>query len=89
MSAGIGDVALIDSDGVTVWVNGVGGLLGRFGARGIDVHRPLEDQGEKGECLYCTHELTSRDDWEIFRSKMKELHGVNVSQKHRPKRFSR
>jgi hypothetical protein len=28
----------IESDGVTVWVNGDGGLLGRFGRMGIDVH---------------------------------------------------
>lgn len=77
----------IDSDGVTVWVNGAFGLLGRFGRNGIDVHRPVEDQMVRGECLHCTHEPTTAADWDIFVSKMKELFGITVPEAYKPKRF--
>ena len=75
------------SDGVTVWVNGETGLLGRFGVMGIDVHRPMSEQREKGECLHCTHGLVTRADWDVFVAKMKEHFGITVSQRHMPKRL--
>lgn len=77
----------ITSDDRTVWVNGATGLLGRFGKMGIDIHRPLTEQQESGECLFCTHEPTTAEDWDVFVVKMKELYGVDVPDSHRPRRF--
>ena len=77
----------IHSDNVTVWVNGKAGLLGRFGVMGIDVHRPMSEQQEKGECLYCTHGQVTRSDWDVFVTKMKECFGISVSKSYLPKRF--
>lgn len=79
----------VSSDGITVWVNGEFSLLGRFGKFGIDVHRPLEKQGCDGECLYCTHESVTGKDWETFKQKMLEHHGVVVTDKHKPERWKR
>lgn len=78
----------IDSDGVTVWVNGEGSLLGRFGRNGIDIHRPIEEQSSSGECLYCTHASTTSADWVTFVAKMKELYSIDVPDHHKPKRFT-
>ena len=80
-------VHVIDSDGITVWVNGAGGLLGRFGKSGIDIHKPMELQQEKGECLFCTHEFVTKEDWPIFQAKMLEHFGIKVPDRHKPKRF--
>lgn len=76
------------SDGVTVWVN-KGWLLGRFGRYGIDIHRDINEQSTKGECLHCTHTETGPAEWEDFVVKMKELHGIVVAEKYRPKRCRR
>ena len=75
------------SDGITVWINGFDGLLGRFGRQGIDIHRNACEQSENGECLYCTHCVTTAEDWPVFVEKMKELHDVVVVEKYRPNRF--
>lgn len=77
----------ISSDGRTVWVNGEVGLLGRFGWAGIDIHKPLELQNLEGECLFCTHSETTKEDWEVFKTKMKECFGIEVPDKHKPKRL--
>lgn len=77
----------IHNDGVTVWVNGPMGLLGRFGRNGIDIHRPMFEQAIKGECLFCTHEPTTRADWVLFQTKMREHFDITVPDKHMPKRF--
>lgn len=81
--------ALVQSDGVTVWVNGPAFCMGRFGRNGIDIHRAPGSQLELGECLFCTHAPTTEEDWETFKTKMNELYGVTVSDKHRPDRFNR
>jgi hypothetical protein len=54
---------------------------------GIDVHRPMDEQQEKGECLYCTHEPVTRADWDVFVAKMKEHLGITVPKRYLPKRF--
>jgi hypothetical protein len=77
---------MIESDGRTVWVNAPA-LIGRFGVQGIDIHRPIEEQAEGGECLYCTHAPTTLDDWRTFQAKMKEFYGVTVSDRYMPERF--
>lgn len=78
---------IIESDGITVWVNGEGSLLGRFGRFGIDIHKPIEEQATNGECLYCTHAATTAADWDTFVAKMKELYGIKVPEKYKPNRF--
>lgn len=76
----------IITDGRTVWVN-TWCCIGRFGFAGIDIHREPGEAQTKGECLYCTHEPTTRTDWDTFVQKMKELHGVEVPQQFMPDRF--
>lgn len=86
-SSTIEDVGWVEivSDGEIVWVNGgpAGGSIARFGKRGIDVHT-LDTTG----CLHCTHEPTGLEDWEIFKAKVLEHHGVEVADEHMPKRLS-
>ncbi len=77
----------IETDGVTVWVNGAGSCLGRFGRNGIDIHRALGEQQELGECLHCTHEETNAADWDIFVEKMKDHYNIKVASKYKPLRF--
>ena len=65
----------ITTDGITVWVNGPGVCIGRFGPRGVDVHRSAEEQmAGMGQCLDCREE----PDWSSFVASMKEHHGVEV-----------
>lgn len=74
----------ITSDGRTVWINNIS-CIGRFGRGGIDIHKDLSQQvSGESECLYCTHGLPTDKDWVTFQEKMKELHGVDVPDKHRP-----
>lgn len=77
----------IDTDGITVWVNGdLGECIGRFGRNGIDIHTTMAMQMDT-QCLFCTHTPVTRADWELFQEKMLELHGVKVEEKHCPVRF--
>jgi hypothetical protein len=77
----------IETDGVTVWINGPDGLLARFGRNGIDIHNPLSVQQDSGrECLFCTHTPTDHQDWELFVLKMAELHGITVGPELMPDR---
>lgn len=77
----------ISTDGVTVWVNGAEGLLGRFGRGGIDIHRPADEQGDAGVCLFCTHSESQAEDWPVFVARMQEHFGIVVPEKFKPKRF--
>ena len=72
----------ITTDGITVWINGEAALLGRFGVFGVDIHTQ-----DMGECLQCTHALTTVDDWEDFRTGMEKHYGVVVPEKYKPVRF--
>ncbi len=78
----------IFTDGVTVWVNGDDGCcLGRFGLQGVDVHRTVHEQREKGQCLECTHGPTTRADWDLFVQSMKTRHNIAVGDKYLPLRL--
>lgn len=72
----------IRSDGTSVWVDGPGGCIGRFGQLGIDIHT-----ADASACLQCTHERTTRLDWALFVIGMIEHHGVYVGPEHMPARF--
>lgn len=81
-----GREAEIEGDGRTVWLNAPE-CLARFGLAGIDIHRGLAKQEEEGECLYCTHEITTPADWKTFVEKVKEFYGVLIPEKFRPLRL--
>ena len=71
----------VSQDGGTVWVNGADGAsIGRFSKQfGMDVHRTSSEQMEgMGQCLACTHERAGIAEWDAFRSKMLEHHGVRL-----------
>lgn len=80
---------LLTTDGRTVWVNDRNGhCIGRFSIFGIDIHNTFEVQNQTGkECLYCTHKRTDINDWELFKTKMYELHGIEVPETCKPKRL--
>lgn len=68
-----------------VWVNNPSGCLGRFGVFGIDVHRDIESQvSGQPQCLYCTHERVTADDWRRFKAAMLEFHHVDLSDQPLP-----
>lgn len=75
----------ISTDGITVWVNSEFACLGRFGRWGIDIH--TGDPTSPTECLFCTHTQTTLLDWELFRTRMMELHQVEVPPDYCPERF--
>lgn len=77
----------VTSDGNTVWVNGPEGCIGRFGKGGIDIHRPASEQMEKGQCLHCTHAITTDDDWRTFVAEMDQFFGVKITDDHKPDRL--
>lgn len=74
------------SDGRTVWVNDCDGMsLGRFSRFGIDVHKTLDEQmNGGGQCLDCSHGTPTIAEWERFCQNMKEHHGIEVEEHHRP-----
>jgi hypothetical protein len=71
--------AEVKSDGTTVWVNGADGMLGRFNRRFLDVHIDGACAGDGCAPGPCTLEH-----WNVFKTKMLEVHGVRVSDKHMP-----
>ncbi len=73
-----GEVLSLCYDGRTVWVNTDVHLIGRFSAKGIDVHAPL---GSDKPCLDCRRGSEpwgepSRAEWEAFAASMLKHHRV-------------
>ena len=70
----------IASDGKSVWVNdGMGGCVARFGRGGIDIHSTTAEQIANGlACRFCTHALPTPMEWDLFRAKVEEFHGVRI-----------
>ncbi len=77
----------VASDGQTVWVHDEndGSCIGRFGRMGIDIHRPIAEQVEHGQCLMCTHGRTGPDEWRRFVVAMKDIYGIVIHEHHRPR----
>jgi hypothetical protein len=76
------------TDGITVWVNGAGSCLARFGVNGIDIHKALSKRVKSGsECLFCTHATTTKEDWDLFVVKMLDLYKIPIRDRFLPKRF--
>lgn len=77
--------AQISSDGRTVWVNDQHINLGRFSARGIDVHATAAAQvAGGGHCLMCRPGPATASDWRDFKDAMLKHHGVRISEEFRP-----
>jgi len=67
--------------GKTAWIHATdGSTIGRFSKTfGMDVHRSgTEQTAGKSECLHCTHEAGTQEDWKEFCRLMKVHHGVDV-----------
>jgi len=78
------------TDGITVWINsGIdGSSIARFGKNGIDIHTSFSAQRDgAAECLHCTHEPVTAEDWETFKREVKCHHDVLVTDEYKPKRF--
>ncbi len=71
----------VSDTGLTLWVHAPeGSTVGRFDKRfGIDLHTTVTEQlAGKGQCLFCTHEAPTPEDWELFRAGVMEHYGVEV-----------
>lgn len=77
----------VQSNGERVWVNGPDGAsVARISQHGgIDVHRPLAEQGHLGECLDCRRDLTGAAAWAHFVASLWRHFGVALAERHRPK----
>lgn len=80
------------SDGTRVWINGPDGAsVARFSViqglsqAAIDVHHPLREQAEKGECLDCARVPVSLAAWERFVASVQKHHGVRVPDDYKPR----
>lgn len=72
---------LVSTLGDTVWLNAAdGSCIGRFSKRyGIDVHHSATEQmAGSRECVFCTHQAASADDWSRFRREVREHYGIEV-----------
>ncbi|MDX1371507.1 MAG: hypothetical protein R3321_03515 [Nitrososphaeraceae archaeon] len=71
----------VSTNGTVVWVNHIDfGAVGRFTRVSIDVHN-----NKNTCCKDCgAHKGTPKESWEYFKVRMKELHGVEVSDKFKP-----
>lgn len=78
----------IESDGNTVWVNRPLGNIARFSSRGIDIHEPPEKElGDKGVCLFCKPGFLKKEDWVLFKDKMREHYEITIGDEHTPLRY--
>lgn len=73
---------LVESDGKTVWVHSPAGVtVGRFSAKGIDVHAL---PGSSHHCLDCRPGvepwgLPRREEWGAFVESLREHYDIDVS----------
>lgn len=71
----------VSEDRRTCWVHALdGSTVGRFSMTfGMDVHTTLEAQLQgASQCLRCTHDAPTREDWIQFCALMREHYGVVV-----------
>jgi len=76
----------ISSDGRIVWVNSAQGMcIGRFSAKGCDVHKDMEAQMRGGsQCLDCRHDLPFDEMWGWFKAAMLKHYNIVVEDQHKP-----
>lgn len=71
----------VDELGRRVWVFARdGSTIARFDSRfGMDIHTTVTEQMTgASQCLYCTHEKPSAEDWDLFRHKVKEHYDIDI-----------
>lgn len=64
-----------------VWLHGPdGSTVARFDTRfGMDIHASVTEQMKgASQCLHCTHTKPTLEDWEVFRSKIKDLFAFDI-----------
>jgi hypothetical protein len=83
---------LVSPDRCTLWVNSgvTSACLARFSSKGIDIHVDMDKQvSGKQHCLFCNvgpdpwNPIPLRSEWELFKTKLAELHGVKISSRVR------
>ncbi len=81
-----GETLELLTDGHTLWVNdGVGMCIGRFGARGVDIHRSAAEQvAGAPQCLDCIHDLPPVEAWNRFVASMAKHHAVRIGPDWKP-----
>lgn len=76
------DLIQMSANGDTVWVHSPldGSTVGRFDKRfGMDAHTTVTQQLEgASQCLHCTHEKPSQQDWLTFCELMAKHHQIEV-----------
>ena len=76
------DLIQLSANGDTVWVHSPidGSTVGRFSKRfGLDCHTTITQQLEgASQCLHCTHEKPSQQDWLTFCELMAKHHQIEV-----------
>ena len=71
----------VSPDGRTVWVHAPdGSTVGRFSlVFGMDVHTSVTSQLEgAGQCLHCTHQPPSPEEWQLFCDLMAQHYKIKV-----------
>jgi hypothetical protein len=76
----------IQSNGERVWINGPDGAsVARISKHGgIDIHRPIAEQADRGECLDCRQDLFGEAAWKHFVRSVLRHFGIYVTARHRP-----
>lgn len=75
------DQVQCSEDGNTVWVHSLdGSTVGRFSRIfGMDVHTTVAQQlAGASQCLHCTHEPATAQDWQVFCDLMQEKFAIAV-----------
>ena len=73
----------VSPDGKTAWVHASdGSTVGRFSMIfGMDVHTTVTSQlAGEAQCLHCTHQAPSVDDWQLFCDLMAKHYKIEVDQ---------
>ena len=72
---------LLSGDGRTLWINAEdGSCIARFSKTfGIDLHRTVTEQlAGANQCLFCTHQKPTEDDWATFRYLLEKHYGIEI-----------
>lgn len=71
----------VDVSRCRIWINYEdGSSVARFNTRtGIDIHNSITEQlSGKPQCLWCTHEKPSVNEWRSFREKVRDYYGIDL-----------
>ena len=75
------EIVQVSPDGKTVWVHALdGSTVGRFSKIfGMDIHTTVTSQlAGEAQCLHCTHQAPSVDDWQLFCDLMAKHYKIEV-----------